>query len=521
MNNQKTTIGRRILSLLIVATMIFTIQGILVWAETVDATERILERAGTMPTNPVHHCAKDDTDWSYVYFGSYPQTEVTGTALTSAITNVDYDTNGDAWVNGMKYRRISKSDTNYDSHFGNSTYRYFKWERIKWRVMQNNGSTLFVVADQALDCKTYNEADTSITWEDCMLRAWLNETFYNTAFSSREQEEIVLQTVVNDDNLENEIEGGNDTQDNVYLLSIAEVENLEYGFCESYGTESASRWMQPSDYAYAMGVHTDSSSSTGRNDNCCWWLRSPGCDMSCAAHVMFYGDVYRDGGYADSHYRGCVPVLYINLSSDLWITIDDGTSGDWEEVAFYMLKKQGKEELDFYKDTADYREAQRKELAAAIAAGKAAIEAAEDEEAVQRALTAAKAAIDQIKTDEQLVLEEQKNAGGSTKSELMEKIVSKATSIKGKIQAKSKGFLVKWKTEASVTGYQIQYSTSRKFTKKTTKMKTVKKAFQKKLTVKKLKALKKYYVRIRTYKTVDGKKYYSPWSKEKSVKTKK
>lgn len=100
------------------------------------------------------------------------------------------------------------------------------------------------------------------------------------------------------------------------------------------------------------------------------------------------------------------------------------------------------------------------------------------------------------------------------------KIIPKGTSISGKIQAKSKGFTVKWKKQKSVTGYQIQYSTSRKFTKKTTIVKTVKKKSAAKLSVGKLKANKKYYVRIRTYQTVKGKKYASAWSKAKAVKTK-
>ena len=124
--------------------------------------EPAIKADSTSPANPVHHCTKqndgtDYTDWSYVYFGSYPQSEVTGDALTSAITGAVYDNNGDAWVNGTKYRRISKSDTNYDGYFGDGTYRYFRWERIKWRVLQNDGNTLFVVTDKGLDCKDYNE----------------------------------------------------------------------------------------------------------------------------------------------------------------------------------------------------------------------------------------------------------------------------------------------------------------------------------------------------------------------------
>ena len=82
------------------------------------------------------------------------------------------------------------------------------------------------------------------------------------------------------------------------------------------------------------------------------------------------------------------------------------------------------------------------------------------------------------------------------------------------VKAQSKAFTVKWKKKLGITGYQIQYSTNSKFKKgnKSIKIKNAK-TISKKIT--KLKAAKKYYVRIRTYK---GKKY-SKWSKVKSIKT--
>lgn len=93
-----------------------------------------------------------------------------------------------------------------------------------------------------------------------------------------------------------------------------------------------------------------------------------------------------------------------------------------------------------------------------------------------------------------------------------------------KLTKGSKSFKATWKKVSGITGYQIQYSTSSKFTKKTTKSVTVSKAKTTSTTVKKLKAKKKYYVRIRTYKNVkfNGKtvKVYSSWSKAKSVTTK-
>ena len=100
------------------------------------------------------------------------------------------------------------------------------------------------------------------------------------------------------------------------------------------------------------------------------------------------------------------------------------------------------------------------------------------------------------------------------------KIVAKpkSTSIK-KVKAAKKAISVIWKKVSGVKGYQIQVATNKKF-KKNKKTVNIKKQKTTKTTVKKLKAKKKYYVRVRTYKIVNGKKVYSAWSKVKSVKTK-
>ena len=94
----------------------------------------------------------------------------------------------------------------------------------------------------------------------------------------------------------------------------------------------------------------------------------------------------------------------------------------------------------------------------------------------------------------------------------------KSASIK-KVKAAKKAISVEWKKVSGVKGYQIQVATDKKF-KKNKKTVNIKKQKTTKTTIKKLKAKKKYYVRVRTYKIVNGKKVYSSWSKVKSVKTK-
>lgn len=86
-------------------------------------------------------------------------------------------------------------------------------------------------------------------------------------------------------------------------------------------------------------------------------------------------------------------------------------------------------------------------------------------------------------------------------------------------KAGKKSVKVTWKKVKGIKGYQIQYSTNKKF-KKGNKTITVKSTKSTSATIKKLKSKKKYYVRMRTYKVVNGKKVYSAWSKAKSVKVK-
>lgn len=87
------------------------------------------------------------------------------------------------------------------------------------------------------------------------------------------------------------------------------------------------------------------------------------------------------------------------------------------------------------------------------------------------------------------------------------------------VKTKSEAFTIKWKKKTNIAGYQIQYSANSKFKRgnKTIKIKKVK-TLSKKITG--LKPSKKYYVRIRTYKIVNKKTYYSSWSKKKNVTTK-
>ena len=156
-------------------------------------------------------------------------------------------------------------------------------EAIEWVVLANDGETATLISRYGLDAKPYNTEYTSVTWENCTLRKWLNGDFLNAAFSDEERAKLKTVTVTADANPTWSTDPGNDTQDTVFLLSIDEVNRY-------FDTDEA-RVCMPTKTAVANGAYTDSSSGT-----CWWWLRSPGYHSNFAASVDLGGSVF-DFGY--------------------------------------------------------------------------------------------------------------------------------------------------------------------------------------------------------------------------------
>ena len=92
---------------------------------------------------------------------------------------------------------------------------------IEWVVLDKKKNGLFVMSKYALDCLPYNTEHVDTTWAECTLREWLNKKFYNAAFNSVEKKMIRSASVKNEDNPNYITEGGKDTKDKVYLLSLS------------------------------------------------------------------------------------------------------------------------------------------------------------------------------------------------------------------------------------------------------------------------------------------------------------
>ena len=224
--------------------------------------------------------------WDCIWFGSYPQTKIVSSSkendLYSTLETANgWDKNNDIIIGKEKYHRAKKS--------------YFKYEPIKWRVIKCENGEALLLSDIVLDKQKYNKRLKKVTWEKSTLRKWLNKKFMNRAFSSSEQEAIRTTKVINEDNYYYKTDGGNDTLDKIYLLSLSETdEEKEYGFTDSYGmTIKYSNYADLDDYQY-------------------WWLRTPGEKNISAAAVDMSGEAYVGGGESDME-LGIRPVLHLNL----------------------------------------------------------------------------------------------------------------------------------------------------------------------------------------------------------------
>lgn len=180
-------------------------------------------------------------------------------------------------------------------------------EDIEWIVLAKEDNQILVISKYALDCQQYNTSYTDVTWESCSLRNWMNGTFLSSAFTNAEQAYIPTVTVTADKNPKYSTSAGNNTQDQVFLLSITEV--------EKYFSTDNDRMCVPTAYAIAQGAWTSDSYSVGGAATCCWWLRSPGDISDDAARVRSGGSVHYDGHGVD-FVNDCVrPALWINLES--------------------------------------------------------------------------------------------------------------------------------------------------------------------------------------------------------------
>lgn len=339
---------KKLLSITIALIMVFSVvpfSGMI----TAQATEIWQQPAGTIIT-----------------YGSYPQTLVTDSlTITSLVAwsssvmwksygyytgsgswydgqmkSSDYMKYKDFWYNGERYRAVTFSKyrpycTGYTSsasytyqdengYTPNNVY-YFKYEPLRWRIL--DPSEGLVMCESIIDSQAYNNyvlyangeywGDSAKTyyssnWAKSSLRSWLNDDFYNTAFSSSEKNAIKTSYLENKSTYSSVCDAPS-TYDKIFLLSYWDAINSNYGFSSSNSSYDTARRAQGTDYAKCQGLWVSTSSSYYGNSY--WRLRSPHSSIY-TWNVDLDGIVYTYYNTGYTNY-GVRPALKFNPKSSI------------------------------------------------------------------------------------------------------------------------------------------------------------------------------------------------------------
>jgi molybdate transport system substrate-binding protein len=200
---------------------------------------------------------------------------------------------------------------------------------IIWRVLTVEGGRALVVSEDILAVRQYDSLGirSSTTWAESDIRAWLNGEFLDTAFTAGEQRTIDLSKLSNPDNPDYGTEGGADTEDKVFLLSIDEANRYFSGNSDRI----ANLTLTEKDIQYLLGIYKDygginqenisaaenqmRNNYLGKSKTFSWWLRSLGSNGSNAARVHGDGSVESVGNYVRNG-DGIRPALWLNLAAD-------------------------------------------------------------------------------------------------------------------------------------------------------------------------------------------------------------
>lgn len=207
----------------------------------------------------------------FIYFGKYPQ----------SLSYGENNANETVIVNGQKYLL----------------------EEIKWRVLKKYEDKVLLFSEYVLDSKVFSK-DTN-EYDNSFIRNWLNNDFINKAFTETEKEMILTTYIENKSSEDNPLFSSDidldyfPTNDKIFLLSIDDITNEEYGFPTHQG-ETSTRIKKATDYAVAKGYED------------WYYLRTPSSVYPYKVSVVAEeGDIYWD----DVSHNGC------GVAMAMWIKL--------------------------------------------------------------------------------------------------------------------------------------------------------------------------------------------------------
>ena len=316
--------------------------------------------------------AEDYSAGDKIEFGAYPQSLVADSALISSLDGIeknwlsysyfsgsgsvgtasasDYAEYADFEYSGEKYRAVrfdsyrprqtykeasAKNSFVDDNGYGSGTVYYFKFEPVSWIILDPDSG--LAVTEKIIDSQPYTNSMISDGYDVNSAAYWLDETksakandylnssvysflnneFFNAAFTADERSQISSVTIDNDSlNGEYQIYSSAQSTDRVYLLSYSDAESDDYGFSTSPAS-SDTRTAFGTDYAKAQGLQVD---ETGASP---WWLRSAGNSSRNSAFVNYSGFIGNASvEYSDKGVRPACVITSILAQTDHTVSFD-------------------------------------------------------------------------------------------------------------------------------------------------------------------------------------------------------
>lgn len=270
-----------------------------------------------------------------ISFGEFPQTlKAADITITDQVDGRGYYLGSDGnyynKVEACPYtdgRSQTKAKFNSNEIIIEGKCYYFKVEPIQWVILCESEDSALILCKNIIDVEEYHKDGAkrkvkgktiyANNYEYSNIRAWLNNKFYNIAFSEF-QKSLIQPTIIDNSENSTDVESDNpyacnNTNDNVFLLSCADVNNKKYGFNAKYNDKKRER--PSTDYSRAKGVFVDRDDL---KNSTTWWLRSPSADYGSEVYcVVSNSKLSIDSVYTYYSCRGIVPALTIRLNKNL------------------------------------------------------------------------------------------------------------------------------------------------------------------------------------------------------------
>ena len=186
-----------------------------------------------------------------------------------------------------------------------------------WRVLDIRESSALIMTENIIETRSYHDRYAKTTWANCALRQYLNNEFYNQ-FTEYEKMQIVPIINQNPNNQWYGTDGGRDTQDNIFLLS------LEEATCKYFGDSSVKLYNRNPKHKYWFQSKDENNHKRGttfKGHKNSYWLRTPGRIGEKAVYIKgngcvgIQGNNVLEGNVSERDYFGGVrPVLWLRIT---------------------------------------------------------------------------------------------------------------------------------------------------------------------------------------------------------------